>query len=112
MNECLRACDALNGQGLETGLVKLNRVCPLPERELLDLLEGCEVLLCAEEAEESGSVGVRVAALLENSGISLKMLFANTGRGFIPHGSVPELRRLCGLDADSLAARIREADHG
>ena len=112
VNECLRACDALNGQGLETGLVKLNRVCPLPERELLDLLEGCEVLLCAEEAEESGSVGVRVAALLENSGISLKMLFANTGRGFIPHGSVPELRRLCGLDADSLAARIREADHG
>ncbi len=112
VNECLRACDALNELGLETGLVKLNRVCPLPERELLDLLEGCELLLCAEEAEESGCVGARVAVLLEKSGRSLRLLCANTGNGFVPHGSVPELRRLCGLDAEALTARIKEADHG
>ncbi|MBR4743356.1 MAG: 1-deoxy-D-xylulose-5-phosphate synthase [Oscillospiraceae bacterium] len=112
VNECLIACDRLNEEGLETGLVKLNRICPLPEKEILDLLEGCEILLCAEEAEESGGIGMRVAAMLERNGAPLKALSANTGNGFVTHGSVPELRRLCGLDAESLAERMKEADHG
>ena len=111
VNECMRACDRLKDEGLETGLVKLNRICPLPERELLDLLEGFEIVLCAEEAEESGSVGMRVAAMLEENGRSPKLILADTGNGFVPHGSVSELRRLCGLDSDSLADRIREAEH-
>lgn len=112
VNEAVKACDRLSAEGLETGLVKLNRICPLPEKELLDLLDGCELLLCAEEAEASGSVGMRVAALLQRNGISVRLLCADTGGGFIPHGSVPELRKLCGLDADSLVVRIKEADRG
>ena len=112
VNECLQACDLLQEEGLETGLVKLNRICPLPEEEILGLLDGCEILLCAEEAEESGSIGMQIAALLERNGMSPELLCANTGNGFVPHGSVPELRRLCGLDAAALAGRMREAEHG
>ena len=112
VNECLQACELLKTEGLETGLVKLNRICPLPEQDILSLLDGCEILLCAEEAEESGGIGMRVAAILEKNGLSPRVICANTGDGFVPHGSVPELRHLCGLDARSLADRIKEAEHG
>ena len=57
----------------------------------------------AEEVCESSCIADSILAAAERSGISLKDSYnVNLGRGVVVHGSVDELRRHCGLDADSL----------
>ena len=40
-----------------------------------------------------------------------RLVLKNTGDRFIPQGSVAELRHLCGLDAEGVAAAAEEAVH-
>ena len=66
-------------------------------------------LLVLEDAAEAGCVGKTIAAHVTEAGISLKSLkLINLGSRFIPHGSVGELRKMCGLDAASVAGAVRE----
>ena len=61
-----------------------------------------------------GGIGQRIAAGLLAAGIPVQGLaLASTGRGFVTHGTIPQLRRLCGLDGESLYHRAREVcGHG
>ena len=71
-------------------------------------------LLCAEEAARANSVGQRVAAALLEEGVSLRgMALVDLGDGIVPHGAVPQLRELRGLDGAHLHQRAREVcGHG
>jgi 1-deoxy-D-xylulose-5-phosphate synthase len=54
-------------------------------------------------------VGRRVVADLAVAGVYPRALaLQNIGRGFVTHGSVSQLDKLCGLDAASLCARAEE----
>ena len=57
----------------------------------------------AEEVCQSGCVADSIMAAAEQSGIPVKAsCCVNLGSGVVTHGSPQELRRHCGLDADSL----------
>ncbi len=101
VNEALGAAELLAREGVEVRVVKLLRLCPLP-----DLTAWTDVpMLVAEEAAAAGGIGERAAAALQGCGI--RMGFANTGDAFPPCGDVPSLRERFGLDAQSLAAALR-----
>ena len=69
-------------------------------------------LLVLEDCVETGCVGQRVAAMMAQLGMApRRLVLKNTGDRFIPQGSVAELRHLCGLDAESVAAAAEEAVH-
>ncbi len=76
---------------------------------MLDSARETGHILVAEECAAQGCVGARIAARLAMEGIALKSLtLLNTGDSFVTHGNVTALRKLCGLDADSIYQRAKE----
>ena len=73
----------------------------------------CPRLLAAEECAPGNCVGQRIAAGLLERGVSARTTLVNTGPGFVTHGSVGQLRALCGLDGASLYQKALEVcGHG
>ena len=109
VNQALDAAELLEKQGVRAGVVKLNRIAPLDYEDLAPALSGCECILAAEDCCGSGCVGQRVGGILAaGGGAPKKMLFKNLGRSFVPAGSVEELRRSRGLDAEGIAKAVLE----
>ena len=114
VNELLDCADRLAAGGIRAEVVKLNTITPLPLELVARSVKKTGRLLVAEESAEMGGIGQRIAAGLLAVGVPVQGLaLASTGRGFVTHGTIPQLRRLCGLDGESLYHRAREVcGHG
>ena len=114
VNELLDCADRLAADGIRAEVVKLNTITPLPLELVARSVKRTGRLLVAEESAEMGGIGQRIAAGLLAVGVPVQGLaLASTGRGFVTHGTIPQLRRLCGLDGESLYHRAREVcGHG
>ena len=114
VNELLDCADRLAADGIRAEIVKLNTITPLPLELVARSVKKTGRLLVAEEGAEMGGIGQRIAAGLLAAGVPVQGLaLASTGRGFVTHGTIPQLRRLCGLDGESLYHRAREVcGHG
>lgn len=109
-NAVLAAAKALAGDGIDAQVIKLQSIAPLELGPVLDSAKTTGHVLVAEECSAYGCVGTRVAAGLAQAGNAVKSLtLLNTGEGFVPHGKVEQLRKLCGLDAESIFQRAKEA---
>ena len=67
---------------------------------------GC--LLVAEDCVASGSVGQRLAAAVGEAGMAARICLINSGRDFVTHGSLPNLKRELGLDGEGIAKKAKE----
>ena len=113
INQVLEAADLLAQAGVEAEVVKLGRITPLDCRITAQSVARTGRLLVAEECAASGCVGSRLAAGLLENGIAVKaMALQNTGRQFVTHGTLSQLRSLCGLDGRSLYQRALEVCAG
>lgn len=109
INQLTEAADRLEKQGIQAEVIKLNRITPLERTAVARSVSHTGRLLVAEECSASGSVGQRLAAGLLEDGVSVqRMALQNTGNQFITHGSVQQLRKLCGLDGRSLYQKALE----
>ena len=105
--ELLKAAEILKSRGVEAEVIKLHRIAPLDPEPVLESVRRTGRLLVLEDCLEAGSVGQRLAAEIACRGIRLEQLcLKNLGRAFAPQGKVPELRRLLGLDGESVAAAL------
>ena len=112
INEALSAADLLAQRGISAQVLKLSTIAPLSPETIRTALTGTERLLVLEDCVETGCVGQRVAAVMAQLGMApRRLVLKNTGDRFIPQGSVAELRHLCGLDAEGVAAAAEEAVH-
>lgn len=106
----LAAAEMLEKEKITAKVIKLNNLTPSDWKELCGAVGETGRLLAAEECAEAGSVGQRLAAQLVLQGVSPKSVtLCNVGNRFVPQGSVGELRKLCGLDAQSIADAARKA---
>ena len=83
---------------------KVNELSPALEQALAaqeDALSGLCVVV--EDTVDNGGVGEWLAS--HRSG---RTLCISTGNRFLPHGSVNDLYRHCGLDADGIAEFVME----
>lgn len=104
INELIEAAALLEREGISAELIKLNLVNPLDSAAVLASLKKTGRLLVAEDVCAAGSVGSRILAACAEAGLSLRdARTLDLGQGIVPHGSVEELKRLCGLDAESIA---------
>ncbi len=105
--EVLRAERMLREKGVRAEVVKLNCLTQLEEcGPVLDSVRRTGRLLVAEECVAMGCVGQQLCALLAERGERLTgTALCNLGRGFVPHGTVPQLRALCGVDKASVCQR-------
>ena len=105
----LQVAERLARDGISAEVVKLNRIIPLPTEAVLASLEKTGRLLVAQECVSMGAPGEGVLAAAAAHGITLKgSAVCSCGEDFVPHGTVTQLRALCGLDAESLYQKARE----
>ncbi len=105
----LAAADRLAKDGISAEIIKLNQIVPLPTDLPLASLQKTGRLLVAQECVSMGSPGVGLLAEAAAQGINLKgSAICSCGEGFVPHGTIPQLRALCGLDVESLYKKARE----
>ena len=108
INTALEAARWLEDEGISVGIIKLGRIMPVD----IDLIEESTAktgrLLVLEECAVRGSVGVSIAAQLAQDNLCPEsVVLLNTGDIFAPGGEIGELRKLCGIDADSVCEAIR-----
>ena len=63
-----------------------------------------------EENVLNGGLGEHIAAHLSNLGFSGSSLSIGIPNVYVEHGSVDTLKRLLGMDAESIAKKIRERE--
>lgn len=108
INEALEAAELLEKDGIEAEVIKLNSVKPFDLETITASVEKTRRLIVAEECIGIGSAGREISALLRMRGILIPTRFCNVGGDFVPHGSVKELQKLVGLDAQTLAKTAKE----
>ena len=113
VNCALDAADILRQEGIEVDLIKLGRISPNDYSLCLESIKKTGRLLVAEEVCAAGCIGERILsnALLHGLPVSQAVLL-NLGDGIVTHGSVPELLKERGLDADGIAAAARKLCDG
>ena len=114
IDQLLDCARRLEADGIDAEIVKLSAITPIDMAPIAASVRKTGRLLCAEEAARANSVGQRVAAALLEEGVSLRgMALVDLGDGIVPHGAVPQLRELRGLDGAHLHQRAREVcGHG
>ena len=100
----LVAAEQLKSDGISTGVFRLLRLSGLNAAELRQKLSGYRHVIVVEEACAGSGLGDAMCALLPDQRVSVMDL----GRWFPTHGSLTQLYRHYGLDADAIAHRVRE----
>ena len=104
LENVLDAVNQLESDGISTGVFRLLRLSGLNEAELRQKLSGYRHVIVVEEACAGSGLGDALCALLPDQRVSVMDL----GRWFPTHGSLTQLYRHYGLDADAIARRVRE----
>ena len=105
----LETADRLLEKGIHAEVVKLNTITPIDLQTVFESVAKTGRLVVAEDCIDMGCVGRRIVSSLTDAGITPKtVLLQNLGTGFIPHGSVAQLRKLYSLDAESLSSKVEE----
>lgn len=109
LNEALAAAELLERKGVSAQVIKWNSIAPLDVDTVAACAKKTGRLIVAEECVDAGCVGRQVAAELAIRGeTGIRLALVNLGNRFVQHGTVAELRQLCGIDGASIARRALE----
>lgn len=109
INEALTAAEILAQKGICVRVLKLNRIAPLTNEEVCQMLRDEKHLLVLEDCLGTGCVGQRIAAILAQEGTAPQHLILKNLGGVLPsEGSVAQLYCERGLDGASVAKTIEE----
>ena len=107
VNTALAASAELEQYGFDIEVLKLDFISPIDMKAVKASAEKTGRLLILEETVASGCIGEKIASELMQSNFSLQtLILKNLGNKFISHGTVSELRRQAGIDADSVVKAI------
>ena len=108
INNMMQAAKILENAGIDAEVIKLNLINPLDTATIVESLKKTGRLLTAEDVCAFGSVGSRLLAACAASGLALKgEKTLDLGDGIVPQGSVNELLKQKGLDAESIASSAK-----
>ena len=109
VDQALAAAEQLAEEHIAARVVKLNRAAPLDMDAVCAALDGTKCLVVLEDQLRQGCVGQRLAAaLLERGAAPERLRLLNAGETLPAQGSVGQLYRALGLDADGVSAAVRE----
>ena len=108
INELLLAAGLLAERGIEAEVIKLNQIAPLDAAPVVESVRRTGAMLSAEECAAMGCVGSQLLAALEAAGVEARTAVVTCGEGFVTHGNSSELKKMLGLDGESLFRRAME----
>ena len=102
----VEVADKLEGHGMKSEILILPVIKPLDEAALIAAAMKTGYMITIEDNVKPGGIGAMTAEILEEHNVSCKLeIFAVPDRP-VPHGSVAELDKLCGLDADYIVKEV------
>ena len=109
VNTALEAAEMLEDEGISAEIIKLGRIAPIDMDAIVESVSKTERLLVLEECSGCGSVGERVAAAISMRAMAPKsIILMNTEGLFAPCGDINDLRKFCGIDAQSVCGKIED----
>lgn len=108
INPVIQAAKQLEEARIHAEVIKLNKITPVDVALVAESVQKTGRMLVAEDVISMGCVGERILAQLMQRGISLRdTILCNCGDTFVTHGTIPQLQKLCGLDANSIVQRVK-----
>jgi 1-deoxy-D-xylulose-5-phosphate synthase len=107
-SQAREAVNILAKDGIETDLYNLRFIKPLDEDYLVELFSRYRQVLLFEDGAVRGGVGESIAATLLQSAFSSIYRWYGVSDRFFAQAERDELLELSGLDAESMAKRVRE----
>ena len=98
--------EKLARRGLDPTLVNMRFVKPFDEACLRSLTKRHDLFVTLEDGVVSGGAGEKCAAVLMREKPGVRVLHIGVPDSFVPHGDTEELKKLLGMDADSIIRRI------
>ena len=102
--------ERLKADGHACSLLNVRFVKPIDEEAILEALPGHSLLVTLEENVASGGFGEKVRAFLDEQGAECRFLAVTLPDAYVEHGNVEVLKKEVGIDADSIAARVKESE--
>lgn len=96
----------LADEGMSVSLINLRFLKPLKSEVLLAELAGKSLVITVEEGILNGGAGEMIQSVMIDGGIFQKVLRFGLPDNFVEHGSVGELRKIVGLDWESMFKTI------
>jgi 1-deoxy-D-xylulose-5-phosphate synthase len=103
----LGAAAVLAHEGIEAEVINARFVKPMDEEMIVELASRYRLVATLEDSALIGGFGEGVAALLERSGSSCRLVNIGLPDRFVGHGKVPDLFRVEGIDAATVASKVR-----
>ena len=94
------------GKQLNATVVNMRFIKPIDEQLLLDIAKSYDVLVTVEENVIAGGAGSAVNNFLQAKRILMPVLNIGLPDSFVEQGTREELLAVCGLDAQSILAKI------
>jgi 1-deoxy-D-xylulose-5-phosphate synthase len=99
----LEAADRLLEEGISAGVVNARFIKPL-DGGFVDLARSVKRVLVVEENARIGGFGSGILELLNEAGVeNVRVKRIGLPDRFVEHGSLAQLRKICGLDASGIA---------
>ncbi|MDZ4384371.1 MAG: transketolase C-terminal domain-containing protein, partial [Nitrospirota bacterium] len=103
----IRAAEILHKNGIEATVINARFAKPLDESLILDLASRYGRIVTVEDGVLSGGFGSALLELLERNGMTgICTKRIGIPDKFVEHGSIRELHRIYGLDAEGIAREV------
>jgi len=104
----LQSAEQLEADGIAVKVLRLLSVDPLPVDAITQQLGAVSKVLIAEEACAGSGIHEALAWSLHKKLEKLQIESIDLGSRFVTHGSLSQLRKQLGIDADAIANKVRE----
>lgn len=108
LQNAMDAALQLEADGIQTRVIRLLTVQPLPVKELLEQLRDIKHVVIMEECLANCGIHEELSSLILKRYPNLRVNCFHLGSDYVTHGSIKDLYKHCGLDSMSVAQRIRE----
>lgn len=108
LTEAIKAADILMEKGIKVSVYDMIWVKPLDKELLRQISESHDHIVTIEDGTRSGGFGSVVLECVSEEDLPVKVTRMGVGDSWVAHGTVNELRHLCGLDADAIANTVEK----
>ncbi len=109
LQDALTAAEAAARENVSAEVIDLRFVKPLDEELLHDLGRRFRTVITVEDGTIEGGAGSAVTEFFEDHGYAMHVIRLGIPDRFIHHGTVAELKALCGYDAEGIRRTLLDA---
>ena len=111
-NTALAIKNRLNEEKIGCTIVNLRFAAPLDKECILKYAQDNKLVVTMEENVHTGGIGQQISDILVQEGVVNKFINCSIPNEFIEHGDVESLKKLVGIDEETIYTRIIEKIRG